>query len=264
MSKELVETATTAEQSEAVQNYVMGHVLDSQEWHLPFLHLHLPDFITLHGVMLIICAVFLCVLFGVFYRKGPGAPTGITNLLELFVVFIRDEVSIACLGKEDGRKMTPLFCTFFFFILGLNLLGLIPLFATATGNVNVTGGLAAIVLFLMILGGVYKNGFGGFIKAFIPHGVPWPILVIVTPLEFLGLFIKAFALMIRLFANMLAGHIVIFSLLGLIVTFGIYALPSLALALGISLMEIFIALLQAYIFTLLSAMFIGQVYHPAH
>lgn len=264
MSNTSVEVASTSEKSKAVLEWTMHHVNDSHAWSLPGVTIPLPDFLSLHGLMLLIGFLFLVLLFGALYKKGPGAPKGLTNLLEIFVVFIRDEVSIACLGEKDGKKMTPLFCSFFFFVLTLNLMGLIPLFSTATGNISVTCALATVTLFFMIFGGIYKNGFSGFVHAFIPPGVPWPILILVTPLEFIGLFIKSFALMIRLFANMLAGHIVIFCILGLIFTFGYVALPALILALGISLLEIFICLLQAYIFTLLSAMFIGQVYHPAH
>src|SRR3989338_2285135 len=119
--------------------------MDGHEWHLPFLPpVHLPHFITLHGFTVILCALFLIVLFVACYKKNARVPTGITNLLEVFVVFIRDEIAISALGEKDGRKMTPLFCTFFFFILGLNLMGLIPLFATATANINVTAAFALI------------------------------------------------------------------------------------------------------------------------
>jgi F-type H+-transporting ATPase subunit a len=248
----------------AVEQYIQSHVQDAQEWHLPFLHLHLPPFLTLHTIMLLLGGLFLLLLFGAAFRRPQRVPTGLANLLEVFVIFIRDQICIPCLGDADGRKMTPLFCTFFFFILFLNLMGLIPLFSTATANVSVTAGLATITLGFMIFGAMYKNGVGGFIKAFMPHGVPWPVLILLAPIEFLGLFIKAFALTIRLFANMLAGHIVIFALLGLVVMFGLYALPAIGLALCIYLLEILVAFLQAYIFTMLSAMFIGQMYHPAH
>ena len=259
------EAAASVEQrSEAVQEYVMHHVANSHEWHLPGLQIHLPEWLSLHGVMVLLCAFFLILIFGLLYRSKNLVPTGLSAGLEAFVLFIRDDISIACLGEEDGHKMAPLFLSFFFFIFGMNVMGLIPLFSTATANVNVTGALAAVVFFFMTFGAIYKNGVGGFFKAFVPQGIPWPVLLIVTPLEIAGLLIKSFALMMRLFANMLAGHIVIFSLLGLIYTFGAYAAPSVALALGIYLMEVFIALLQAYIFTLLSAMFIGQVYHPEH
>lgn len=248
-----------------LSEFVIHHIQNSNEWHLPFLPaIKLPAFLTLHGLMLIICAALLVVLFGVLYKKSYRAPHGLTNALEAVVVFIRDEICVACLGKEDGIKMTPLFCTFFFFILGLNLMGLIPVFSTATANVNVTAALALITLGFMTFGAIYKNGVKGFIGAFVPHGIPAPVLVLLIPLEFLGMFIKTFALTIRLFANMLAGHIAIFCLLGLIALLGAAALPTIILAIFIYLLEIFVAFLQAYIFTLLSAMFIGQMYHPAH
>jgi F-type H+-transporting ATPase subunit a len=116
----------------------------------------------------------------------------------------------------------------------------------------------------MIFGAMYRHGVVGFFKGFIPHGIPWFVLIIMVPIEIVGLFIKSMALMIRLFANMLAGHIVIFSLLGLIFVFGLVALPIMVMALGIYLLEVFVAIFQAFIFTLLSAVFIGQRYHPAH
>lgn len=248
-----------------LDQYILVHVMDSHEWHLPFLPpVHLPSYLSLHGLMVILCAVILLVLFCVFYKKNDRFPTGITNLLEAFVQFIRDEIAIPSLGEEDGERLTPLLCTFFFFILGLNLMGQIPLFATATANISVTAPLALITFYLMTADTIRKNGFVGFIKAFIPAGVPWPILIIIFPLEILGVFIKTFALMIRLFANMLAGHMVILSLLGLVVLFGVWGVLAIPLAVGISLLEILVVFLQAYIFVLLSAVFIGQMYHPEH
>src|SRR3989338_4520835 len=248
-----------------LNGYIMRHVLNSYEWHLPFLPaVHLPNYLTLHSLMLIICGGVLILGCCFMRNTKQRVPTGLTNLLETFVVFIRDHIAIACLGRDDGRRMTPLFCTFFFFILGLNLLGLIPVFSTATSNVNVTGALALITLTFMIFGAIVKNGLHGFLKTIIPAGVPAPVLIILVPIEFIGLFSKAFALMIRLFANMLAGHIVTLSLIGLIVLLGWVALPAVFLSLFIYILEIFLAFLQAYIFTFLSAMFIGQTYHPAH
>lgn len=248
-----------------LDQYVLNHIKDSQEWHLPFLPaIHLPGFLTLHGLMVIMCAAILIYLFCFAYRKNDRVPTGITNLLETFVQFVRDEIAVPSLGKEDGAKLTPLFCTMFFFILGLNLIGMIPLFGAATANVSVTAPLALIVFYLMTVGTIQKNGFMGFVKAFVPSGVPVPILFLIVPLEILGLFIKTFALMIRLFANILAGHMVISCLLGLIVLFGVWAAPSLLLAIGISLLEVLVVFLQAYIFVLLSAVFIGQMHHPEH
>jgi F-type H+-transporting ATPase subunit a len=249
-----------------LEEYIMNHMQDAREWHLPFLPpMHLPPFLSLHGVMLIVCSLLLIALFCKIYNKNQRVPTGITNLLEVLILFVRDQISIKHLGEDDGRKMAPLFCTYFFFILGLNLMGMIPLFVTATANINITAALAATTLFFMIFGAMYKNGWKGFWGALSPSGVPLPILFILVPIELVSLFIKSFALMIRLFANMLAGHIVIFALLGLGVLLGFTAvIPALLLALFIGLLEIFVAFLQAYIFTLLSAAFIGQMYKPEH
>lgn len=248
-----------------LNGYIMEHVLNKKEWHLPFLPpIHLPGFLSLHGLMLLISAALLILLFCVIYRKKDPVPRGMTNFLEVFVLFIRDQIAVAYLGEKDGRKMTPYFCTLFFFILTLNLLGVIPIFATATSNVNVTGALAFATLCFMFFGAIWRHGFFGFIKLFAPSGVPIPILIILWPIEFLGLFIRSFALMIRLFANMLAGHIVILALLGLIVLLGAIALPAIVLALFVSIFEIGVAFLQAYIFTLFSAIFIGLLFHPQH
>lgn len=254
------------DKSTAVQNYVMHHVVNSDEWHLPFgVTLHLSDPFSLHAAMLFVGAFLLVILFCVAYNKDQKVPSGITNLLEVFVVFIRDEICVPSLGKKDGRAMTPYFCTVFFFILCLNVMGLIPAFSTATANINVTAALAFSTFLLIVFGAIVKNGIIGFIKAFIPHGVPFPVLIILTPIEFLGIFIKCFALTIRLFANMIAGHVVILSLIGFIYVLGkAVAVVAVPMALAIYLLEVLVAFIQAYIFTLLSALFTGMVYHPAH
>jgi len=260
-----VAAGQSLDKSQLVQDYIMHHVIDSAHWKLPFLpEIDLPSFLSLHGVMLILAAVFLYLIFGVIYRKNDAVPRGFTNLLEVMVLFVRDEIAIPNLGEKDGRRLTPLLCSLFFFILMLNLMGLIPLFATATGNVNVTAALSLVTLGVMVGGAIYKNGVSGFVHAFIPHGVPVPVLFLLVPIEFAGMFIKAFALMIRLFANMLAGHIVVYFIIGLVIIFGMAGLPALFLGVAIYLLEVFVSFLQAFVFTLLSAMFINQIHHPAH
>lgn len=260
------ETAA-ADKGAAINEFIKAHVLvNNTSWHLPTgHHIPLPAWLPMHGLMLLIAAGLLLFLFTVAYKRKAAVPSGITNVLELFVVFVRDNIVIPNLGEHDARKMTPLFCSFFFFILTLNLLGQIPLFATATGNINVTMALAAITLGFMVIGTIVKNGPVGFIKCFVPHGVPWPVLILLVPIEFAGMFIKAAALMIRLFANMMAGHIVVLALLSLCVAIKLWvAVLAIPLGIAIGLLEVFVCFLQAYIFTLLSAMFIGQMYHPAH
>lgn len=251
--------------SRAVQAFIMHHSTDSTRWTLlPQRWEQLPPFLSVHGVMVIMSALLLTVSLVLLCRNMPSVPRGALNAVEAFVKFIRDEIAIPFLGEEDGRRMTPLFCSFFFFILTMNLVGLVPCFAAATSNISVTGALAAVTLGFMTLGSIYRNGVIGFLKGFVPSGIPWPILIILVPVELIGAFIKAFALMIRLFANMLAGHIVVYSLLGLVLMFGLVALPAVGMALGVYLLEVFVAFLQAYIFTLLSALFIGERLHPSH
>jgi len=259
-------TADSAEKLEAVKQLIMHHVVNSDRWQIPGIfdmQFRLPTF-SLHALMLIIAGGLLLYLFKFVYRHDQEVPTGATNLLESLVLFIRDDIAINFLGEEDGRRMAPLFCSFFFFILVLNLIGLIPIFASATGNINVTAALATISFGFMTVGAMVKNGPVAFFQAFIPHGVPWPVLIILVPIEMAGVLIKTVALMIRLFANMMAGHVVISALIGLVVAYGLAALPAVGLAMGIYVVKLFVAFLQAYIFTLLSAMFIGQIYYPAH
>ena len=248
-----------------LNSYVMHHIMDASEWHIPFLPtIYLPDSLSLHATMILIGSIFLITCFCFLYKKDQTVPRGLTNLLEAFIVFIRDDIVVPNIGSKDALKYTPFFCTMFFFILFLNLMGLIPLFVTATANISVTAALAIITLTYLILGTIIKGGPKGFLKALMPSGVPAPILILIVPLEFLGLFIKAVSLTLRLFANMLAGHIVLLSLLGLFVTAGLKAFPAIFLIIFMYMLEILVAFLQAYIFTLLSAMFIGHMHYPHH
>ncbi len=257
--------AAAPDMTDRVQATVLHHVADSHVFELPGgFALQLPPWLSVHAIMVVLAAVLLTTLLWAACRRYSGVPRGPALALELFVLFVRDKIATAYLGKEDGPAFTPFFCTLFLFILTMNLIGLVPCFRTPTGNVNVTGALALLVLGTMIIGSVWRHGLLGFFKTFIPHGVPWPVLFVLVPIEFIGLFIKAFALMIRLFANMLAGHIVLLSLLGLVIIFGAAGLPAVVMALAIDLMEVGVAILQAYIFTLLSAVFIGQTLHPEH
>jgi F-type H+-transporting ATPase subunit a len=272
MSEVLVSTnvaeavvSSTQMKMEAVQAFIMHHVKDSNGMMLfPGVSISFPEHVSMHGLMMVLSAFIVLVTFGFIYRKKAEVPSGFTNLLEAFVSFIRDDIAIAYLGPNDGRKMAPLFCSFFFFIMTMNLVGLIPGLGAATSNIWVTGALATITFFFMVFGAIYRTGLLGFFKGFIPPGIPWWVLILLLPIELLGLLIKTGALAIRLAANMLAGHMVLFNLVGLVIIFGYLASPSLLIALGIYLLEVFIALLQAYIFTLLSAIFIGQRYHPEH
>ncbi len=248
-----------------LNDFVIQHLMNTNTWHPSFLpEISLPKPLTFHSLMLLFSAGLLVIIFKIFYKQEQKIPTGATNAIEAVVLFIRDDIAIANLGEDDGRKFTPLLCTYFFFILLMNLIGSIPFFASPTANINVTFALAIISLGFMTIGAIIRNGVKGFFNAFIISGLAWPVQCFVFILEILGLFIKTTALTIRLFANMLAGHMVILIFLGLVAIFGIMALPAVVLAILISLLEIFVAFLQAYIFTMLSAVFMGQIYHPAH
>ncbi len=269
-------TATNSSSgAEDVSKFIIDHLVDMDTWpivpgvDIPLLG-DLSLFgvnvgLTLHVLMLILSAGVVFLLFGILYKKqSRQAPSGITNMLEVLVLFVRDEICINYMGEADGRRLAPFFLNFFFLVLVTNLMGLVPLFATATANISVTAGLSLITLTMMIVGGVAKNGLIGFIKLFLPPGVPKVVYVVLFPIEVMGLFIKPFALTMRLFANMLGGHIVLFSLLGLIITFGWAGLPSLGLALFVFFLELLVAFIQAYVFTMLSAMFVGSMMHPSH
>lgn len=232
----------------------------------PFLNFALagiPITLTKHLLMLWIGAIGITAVLIPLTRKWPSVPTGARNLLEAIVLFIRDEVVLPNTG-ETGRRYLPFFLTIFFFILTVSLLGLIPGFSTATGNISVTAGFALCTFGLINYVGIREYGFVQHIKNFVPHGLPLWLFPLMLPLELISLLTKTFALCIRLFANMIAGHIVILAFLSLIFIFGsIYIAPeSVAFALGIELLEIFVAFLQAYIFTLLSSIFVGASLHP--
>lgn len=223
--------------------------------------LHLP--ITMHVVMMWIGAGILILVLPLMARNWPRVPSGPHNLLESFVVFIRDEIVLPNTG-EAGRPYLPYFLSLFFFILVVNLLGMIPGSATATGNISVTAALALTTFFVINLAGIRKYGFAHHIHNFIPHGLPGWLAPLMLPLELIGLLTKSFALCIRLFANMIAGHVVILAFLSLIFLFGsVFIAPaSVAAAAGLGLLEVFVAFLQAYIFTLLSSIFVGASLNP--
>jgi len=253
-----------AAQFTAVVAEVLEHVQDSQLLKLPHFSVDLPPYLSAHGVMMIAAAALLFCLGILGVRQSKGVPRGLGALLEIYVLFIRDHMMIPYLGEEDGRKMTPTFCSLFAFILFMNLLGLMPGLKTATSNVSVTAALAVVSFYFMTAGAARKTGVLGFFKGLIPSGIPWPILILLVPLEIISLFVRTFALCIRLFANMFAGHMVVPFLLNIMVMYGILFSPFLIMAIFIFVLEIFVAFLQAYIFTLLSAVFIGQRYHPSH
>ncbi|HEX8698531.1 MAG TPA: F0F1 ATP synthase subunit A [Myxococcaceae bacterium] len=290
---------------EDVAGYIMHHVADSPEYEfeIPLSHehvaIHLPQIlipfkegactlqptdhgmahagllggcldmsITKHTVMMWISALLLIGSVLIFSNRDKSklVPRGTgANLFEMLVLFVRDELAIKNIGKEEGPRYVPFLLTAFFFILFMNLLGLFPWMATATGNIAVTCALAICTFVLTQVAGIRAAGIGGYLKHLTGgvHPLLWPIMI---PVEILGLFTKPFALTMRLFANMLAGHIVIFFLLGLIFMMGSAAVGLVAVpfAMGIYFLELFVAFVQAYVFTMLSALFIGMSVAMGH
>jgi F-type H+-transporting ATPase subunit a len=190
-----------------------------------------------------------------------GVPTGMRNLLEPVLLFIRDEMVYPSLGEKNGRKWLPFFWTMFFFILAVNLIGLFPqpFYVSASGNINFTAAMALITFTAINVGGVVEKGAVGYVKGIVPPGVPgwlWPMILF---LEIVGLISRHVALTIRLFANMTAGHIILLSLLGFIFMSQMYAIAVISVigTAAMTMFEIFVSFIQAYIFTILSAIFIG-------
>ncbi len=207
-------------------------------------------------------------------HEAGHAPRGLASMFEAMVLFVRDDIAVANIG-HGGLAFAPYIMTLFFFVLAMNLLGLLPWGATATGNLAVTGGLALTAVLVIEIGGMRALGAKGYLKTifFAPPGTTgftkYAMLAIMTPVEIIGKIVKPFALCLRLFANMTAGHFVILSLLGLIFLFGSgpvlirwgVAGGSVAFVLFMMALELLVAFLQAYIFALLTSVFIGLMQH---
>lgn len=220
---------------------------------------------TMFLVALLLIIVFTTVAKG--YRTNEGkAPTGLQSFMEPFFVFIRDEVTVPMIGEKKYERFQPLIMTIFFFILFCNLLGLVPFFpggANVTGNLGVTLVLAVIAFIVTTVNG-NKHYWE---HIFWMPGIPAWVKIILTPVEILGMFIKPFSLMIRLFANITGGHIIILSLIGLIFVFGESGNNIGGATAGIfmgglftvfmNLIEVLVAFLQAFIFAILTASYIG-------
>tara|TARA_R110002020_G_scaffold122487_7_gene278007 strand:- start:18071 stop:19147 length:1077 start_codon:yes stop_codon:yes gene_type:complete len=196
------------------------------------------------------------------YAKNGGIPIGVGRYFEPLVVFVRDEIAIPNIGAKHYRKYMSFLLTIFFFIWFLNLLGMTPIASNVTGNIAVTFGLA-IITFLITTFTANKNYWG---HIFWMPGVPVFMKVVLAPIELLGMFIKPFSLMIRLYANMTAGHVVLMSIIGLMFLFKswIGSPLSFGLAFALSILELLVAALQAYIFTMLSALYFGMAREEAH
>lgn len=214
--------------------------------------------ITKNVTSMLISFVILILVFSAVasnYKKGNLVPKGIASFIEPIILFVRDEVAIPNIGKKKYAKYMPYLLTLFFFIWINNLLGLLPGAANVTGNIAVTFVLALIALIVINFSG-NKDYWGHML--WMP-GVPVPVKIILAPIELVGIITKPFALMIRLFANITAGHIIIMSLISLIFIFQTEAMSagSIPLALFIYCLELLVAALQAFVFTMLVSLFIG-------
>jgi F-type H+-transporting ATPase subunit a len=307
LQQEHVAEAASGESTFNAGEVIIEHVSNSSIDH-PLIRLPSVfgiDFsVTKHVVMLWIVAsvVFLVVTTVVrrYVRQDRLVPTGFMNGLEFTVLFIRESIVQPNVGEKWVKTWTPLLLTLGIFILAANAIGLVPIFdvislinhtvlhlpeeslmaqllhggSTATGNFNVTAGLATVTFFAIIAAGVKAHGFVQYWKNMVPHGLPLPVTVMLVPIEIMGMFVRPFALTMRLAANMTGGHIAILAILSFVFIFtelfghaliGIgIGVPSLVLASLISALEIIVVLVQAYVFTLLTAVFIGMAIHAHH
>jgi F-type H+-transporting ATPase subunit a len=261
----------------------LDHVIDHNTLEIPGGfgpgEIHLPNIagfqVTRFMVMEVVAAVLIVLIVVPLARhvaRNRVTRGKLLNMFEALVTFVRNGIARPTIGDHGADAFLPFLWTLFFFILFNNLLGLFPGGASATGNINVTGVLALLTLGAVVLAGVKELGPGGYLKNIVPHlDVPKvmkpPLWGLMFVIEVAGLLIKHVVLAVRLFANMLAGHIVLAVILGFILqAVGIFSyLVTPASILGVvalSLLELFVAFLQAYIFTFLAALFIGSAVHP--
>jgi F-type H+-transporting ATPase subunit a len=241
---------------------VAGHTIDfGPTKHVVFLFL---------SAILVALVVLLAARSHVRSTERIGRPKGFAAGLEAVILYLRNEIFMPVLGGHGGERYIPLVLSLFFFILFCNLFGLVPYGSTATGNVSVTATLAIVTFIVVEIAGMRALG-RGYLKTIIfwPDDMPLfgkvLLSIIMTPVEIIGKFTKPFALTIRLFANMIAGHVIILALIGLIFMFGwAVALAAIPMALFIMFLEILVAFIQAFIFALLSAVFSGQIRAAHH
>jgi F-type H+-transporting ATPase subunit a len=235
-------------------------------------HFRLTKFMLLETIVAITIALVFIRLAN--KMKRSDAPKGrLWNFLELMIVYIRDEVAEPAIGHHDAHRFMPFLWTMFFFILGCNLFGLLPWAGSPTASLSVTGALALVAICVTFGTGISKYGFLGFLAAQVPHlEMPFALKIFMVPMifciEVLGIFIKHGVLAIRLLANMLAGHLVLAVILAFIAAtaetvlyWGVTPVSVLG-SVALSLLELLVAFIQAYVFTFLSALFIGMAAHP--
>ena len=274
---------------------IMPHITDSRTMEIPWFNkewsreVHLPSWPVNIGhttidlgptkhVVFMLLAAFLCfvVLVGAARAharatREHGHPKGFAAGVESVVLYLRNEIFLPSLGPH-GDRYIPFVLTLFFFILFMNLMGLVPYGSTPTGNISVTGMLAICSFVATETAGMIALGPAGYAKTV----VYWPsdmnvvmksfLTIVMTPVEIIGKFTKPFALTIRLFANMIAGHVIVLAMIGLVFTFGswLIAPAPIGMAIGIMILEVLVSFIQAFIFALLAAVFIGQIRAAHH
>jgi len=265
-------------EKESIGDFLVGHVANGSHWSTPFwspldlssfyfevagIRFNLTLDVIMIGVSLIACLALLIPAA----RRRNLMPIGrFGSAVEAIVLFIKNDVVVPFMGEKSAVRWTPFALTLFFFILSMNLIGLIPMMHAATGNISVTGTLALVVFILINVFGVLHNGVLHYLKGLAPSGLPLPMFIVMYPIELFSLIAKSATLAIRLFANMAAGHFLVFALLGLMALMNTYAWGVFSLPVAVAMygFDVFVAFLQAYIFTLLSMLFIGSAIHQEH
>lgn len=236
-----------------------GHPVRKADMKPPQLDLSITNYVMFQWIAFAILTALGLLAAGKYKKNPKKAPSGLQNMLETVVLYLRDEVVYSNIKGDAGKRLLPYFITLFFSILLMNLFGLIPGSHTATGAIGVTAGLAIISFLVINYTAIRESGVGAWF-AHLTGGAPWPMWPIMIPIEFMSLFIKPFVLTMRLFANMTAGHIVLLAFVGLIFFFKSIAVApaSVAFSVFIYFLELLAAFLQAYIFTMLTAVFTGM------
>jgi F-type H+-transporting ATPase subunit a len=237
-----------------------GHPVRKADMQPPALDLSITNYVVFEWIAFIILFAVGLFVSGK-YKKNPGkAPSGLQNMMEAVVVYLRDEVVFPNIKvRPAAERLLPYFITLFFSILLMNLLGLVPGGHTATGAIGVTAGLAVIAFLVINYTAIRESGIGAWFHHLLGGG-PWFLAPIMVPIEIIGLFVKPFALTMRLFANMTAGHVVLLAFVGLIFFFQsiVVAPASIAFSVFVYCLELLAAFLQAYVFTMLTAVFTGM------
>lgn len=257
------------------------HVLDTDHWHIiDGVGFHLPYPLTKFMVLEVVAAVLIIGLYIPLARRArDGKPVRgpLWNALEVLLTFIREKVAKPYIGEHDADRFVPFLWTLFLFILFCNLLGMFPFLGSPTASISVTAALAVISFMVIHVAAMMKMGVFGYFKSYVPHldipfGMGYLIIPLIVVIEAIGQFIKAFVLAVRLFANMFAGHTVLaVILLFIVMSKGSPDYISWPITIGsvigvtlLSLLELFVAFLQAFIFVFLTSLFLGSTLHPAH